>query len=282
MKKFCVSCSATIFLVSFLFCSCNKYFEKPKMSIDSEQAKTHFSKSIEITPMDESVFVQKNQIEIAPTEENQIYTISGYFLGQIVVKTKNTSIKLNNAFLENASGNPAIICLEKTEISTAKDSENYIVSFGGFSSNAAIQCKKDVVFGGSGKLYVKGRVCHGIEAEDAKIKGSGAFYFEGTKNGSALKCDSFSVEDEKTFSAYFINSKNGIKANETIEIASGNFYFYNNQVALKTDSPSKDTKKNHFIKLTGGTFSTYKNAQFYVTKRGAFSTVVEVLETTYN
>lgn len=237
---------------------------------------------ITITPM-ENVTISGSKVVIAPAQENQEYTISGNFSGQIVVKTKNTVIKLKNARLENKKGEAALFAEAKIEVSCLKDTENYISSSGkNDEKTAALQCKKDLVLGGSGKLFVQGNVCHGIKADDVKLKGSGTFDIRGTKNGSALKCESFTVESEKTFSAYFSDSKNGIKADETIEIASGNFYFKNNKVALKTDTSEDDAKKSkttkgatqktkHKINLSGGTFYIEDNEKLYATEDGAYN-----------
>lgn len=268
MKKFLFLMMSLI-----LFSACveeNEY----KISIDSVEAKKNFNSKLSITPTDSSVTVGRNIIIIAPQNEGVEYELSGYFNGQIEVYTKNTVIKLNNAYLENTFGKPVFRMKAKTELSTVKKSVNYIVTGGmGYLNNAAIQSKNSLSVGGSGVLFVKGGVWHGIEADDVKIKGSGKYYFEGTKDGSAIKCKSLTVEPEKSFSSYFINSKNGIKADEAVNIASGIFYFYDNDTVFKTEKPRKrdgdfspECSIKPEISLSGGTFHFYNNQELYQPK----------------
>lgn len=253
-------------VMTLLFSTCVEETVPSKITIDTMSEKKSYGEKIAISPLDDSVTITRGKITLAPHEENVTYTISGYFAGQIVSTTKNTIIKLNNAYLENMAGRPVIRCSAKTEISTAKNSTNYIVSRGrSFSKIGAIQTKRALVLGGSGTLYVKGSICHGIEAEDVKLKGTGIFYIEGTRRGSALTCESLSVEKEKSFAAYFLNAKNGIKADDTISIQSGNFHLYNNGTAFKTDLSKQSSDKSHAVSLTGGTFYLYKNASLYET-----------------
>jgi len=248
----------------FLFFSCEKEAAQ-RLEIDAESVKALFNKKISIEPMDD-VKISGNKITLSPHSEGTTYTISGYFDGQITVNTKNTILKLKDAYLENSSGKEAVIAKAKTEISTGKDSTNYIVSRGrGFSKKAALEAKRTLVFGGSGTLFVKGSVCHAVEAEDVKIKGSGVFYFEGTKRGSALTCQSLEVEKDKNFSAFFLNSKNGIKADQSILINSGNFHVYSNKFAFKTDTKDNAPKKTHSIKLLGGFFDLAENESDFLT-----------------
>lgn len=266
MKKFLFLIPTFMMLLS----SCVEKFT-PRMEIDENSAKSSYGTEIKISPADDSVKISKNKIVIAPDSENAVYTISGYFNGQIVVNTKNTEIKLQNAYLENTSGKSAIKANAKTEISSVKDSVNFIVSRGrGFSKNAALSSSRSLILGGSGTLNVKGKLCHAIEAEDVKIKGSGVFFLEGTKKGSALNCETLEIEKDKTFSAYFLNSKNGLKADKTITIASGNFHFYNNDTAIKTETTKTSPKNAHGIKLSGGNFYFAENAGFVITDDDAF------------
>ena len=260
-----------LILILPLLTSCLKRTAPEKLRIDGSQAREDYGQEIMISPMD-NVSIGSHIITIAAEEENVTYTISGYFDGQIVTSTKNTVIKLNNAYLENTSGKPALRCKAKTEISTAGGSTNYIVSRGrGWAKNAALLGWGGLILGGSGTLFINGKICHGIEAEKVKIKGSGTIYVQGTKRGSALCCDIFTVEADKTFSAYFLNAKNGIKADETITIASGNFYLYNNEIALKTDFKLDEPDKNHGITITGGSFHTYKNKILFITEESAYN-----------
>ncbi|MBQ4378964.1 MAG: carbohydrate-binding domain-containing protein [Treponema sp.] len=223
-----------IILSFFAFPGCEKEIPH-KTEIDADSVKSSFQRALLISPLDEGVEVLGRKIIIIPAEEGRTYELSGYFNGQIIVAAKNTELKLNGAYLENTSGREVIIAKAKTEISVVKDSTNYIVSRGrNLTKKAAVEAKKTLVLGGSGTLYVKGSVCHALEGEDVKIKGSGAFYFEGTGRGSALTCESLEVEDGKTFSAYFLNSKNGIKVDKSLSIKSGNFYIWSNKTPVKT------------------------------------------------
>ena len=242
-----------------------------KVAINLKNAKKSYTEKIKITPMDDTVKISAKTITLTPKSEGAEYMISGYFEGQIINKTKNTVLKFNNAYIENNSGEAAIFCEAKAEISSAKDSVNYIVSNGkNKNKTGALQSKKNLVLGGSGTLYVVGNVCHGIKADDTKIKGIGKLYAQGTKNGSALTCDSLAVTKEKSFSAYFINSKNGIKADNTIEIQSGNFYFYDNKTALKTDTAKDNPKAKHSITLSGGTLRFAANEKNHSTEKDAY------------
>ena len=265
MRKILVLFSA----FSLLFFSCEKSVQ-PKMTIDAQSAKKSYGK-LTISPED-SVSFSAGVVKISPHDENTEYTISGYFDGQIIVMTKNTTIKLDNAYLENTSGKSALKCEKKAEISAAKGSANYIVSRGrGFARNAAILCEEGLVLGGSGTLYAKGSICHGVEAKNMKIKGSGTFYIEGTNRGSAIKCESLSVDNDKTFRCYLLNSKNGVKADETISIASGFFFAYGNKTAFKTGTSSDSPKKKHSIVFSGGKFSVWGNKSLFETEKGAFN-----------
>ena len=153
-------------------------------------------------------------ITLSPKEEGVEFEISGYFNGQIVNNTKNTILKLNNAFIENTAGDPAILSSQKLEISTAADSENFVVSS---SKNAAIYCydavkdkSKNLELGGSGICYVYGTGKHGIKADEIKVKGSGVYYASGAS--SAYNCNTFVIGADKTVTVVAHNSTNGIKA----------------------------------------------------------------------
>ena len=275
MKKLPGLFLAVLFVLSIVSCTQQKL--NPKISIDTENSRESYGKTFSIEPQDESVKIMREKIILSPGEENVTYTISGCFNGQIVSETKNTILRLNNAYLENTAGKPVVSAKAKIEISTEKDSTNYIVMRGrSFSKIGAIQTKRDLVLGGSGTLFVKGGVCHGIDSEDVKLKGSGVFYIEGTKRGSALTCHSFTVEKDKTFSAYFLNARNGIKVDNAITIQSGTFHLYDNDTAFKTDLAKKSSDKSHFVTLAGGTFYTHQNGALYETDK--FMNEVEMIE----
>lgn len=255
----------------FLITSCVKYNEDTKVKVDYESARSAYSLNFSILPMDSSVTIGKKEITLAAAQEGVTYTISGYFNGRIVNKTKNTIIKLNNVFLENTDGLAAIRSSAKLEVSTVNGTTNYVISSGrNYSKIGAIQCKKNLVLGGSGKLYVVGNVCHGVEADNIKMKGSGKFVLQGKKIGSAMTCESFVVEEGKVFDCYLINSKNGLKADGFISIASGNFFLYDNEIALKTNKSRAPGDKHHSIRLSGGNFFTFANKVFYSTEKNEY------------
>ena len=188
------------------------------------------------------------------------------------LSTKGTIIILDNANITNTEGNPAIYSELKTEIKNQKDSENTIIVTGTGNAKGAVECEKAVEIGGSGKCTITCENAHGVKASKVTLKGSGNYTFDGGEDSSAINCNEFIVEEEKTFTANFKNSKNGIKADETIEIASGTFNFENiTKVALKTDTSEDDPEKNHYIKLTGGTFTFKDCKKQYDTEENGFS-----------
>ncbi len=261
-----------IILAVLTLSTCVEKRTPPKLILSPENQKSNYGTELIISPMDETVSVDGNDITIAPEHEDTVYSISGYLNGQITVKTKNTQLKLENAYIENTEGKAAIKCTAKAEISAARDSTNYIISSGrNFSKNAALQSKRGLVIGGSGKLYVMGNNYHGVEAEDVKMKGSGTYYLQGSWKGSALTCESFTVESDKEFTCYCINSKNGIKADSTIKINSGTFYLYNNETALKTELSKSTSAKARGITLAGGVFHTYANKVLERTDKDAYT-----------
>ena len=253
------------------------FSQNQRIKIDFAGVKGQYG-AVSVSPMDGGVTMSGNRIVLAPKKEEVTYTISGYFDGQIVNKTKNTVIKLKGAYLENTSGEAALYGEAKTEVSTSKGTVNYIVSPGySHPKAAAVQCKKNIVFGGSGTLYVVGPY-HGAKGDDVKIKGSGVFYFQGTEKGSGINCRSLVVEKDKNFTAYFLNSKNGIKADNTISIASGTFCFYDNGTAFKTDTSQDDPKEKHGILVVGGTIRTHGNKNLYATEKDSFKSRVKIVE----
>ena len=220
-------------------------------------------------------------ITFEPAEEKVEYTLSGSFEGQIINKTKNTVFILSGVSLSNTTGISAIYGEIKTEIKAEKDTENTITVTGPEkapdatkdpSSEAAVFCDKAIEIGGSGKLTVSCEYGHGVKASKIELKGSGTYTFDGGSDSSAANCNEFVVEAEKTFTANFKDSKNGIKADETITIASGTFNFENiTKVALKTDKDKDDPEKDHFIQLDGGKFTFTNCKKTYETETDKFT-----------
>ena len=230
-------------------------------------------------------------ITFEPAKEKVEYTLSGSFEGQIINKTKNTVIILNGVSLSNTTGASAIYGEIKTEIKAAENTENTITVTGPEkapdatkdpSSKPAVFCDKAIEIGGSGKLTVSCEYGHGVKASKIELKGSGTFTFDGGSDSSAANCNEFVVEADKTFTANFKDSKNGIKADETITIASGSFNFENiTKAALITDTSKDNATKEHFIKLDGGTFTftncTEKKFKKQSTEDGKFTKAESVV-----
>ncbi|MCQ2591914.1 MAG: carbohydrate-binding domain-containing protein [Treponema sp.] len=206
----------------------------------------------------------------APDEENleMEFVISGYFNGQIINTTKNAKLTLNNAFIENTSGNPAILGQQKTLISLAKDTTNYLITKGGESSkNGVITCydsvadkSKNMELGGSGTAYIFAETGHGIKADDAEFKGSGTYNIIGNSDSSAVNCNTFTIKADKSVVLNLKDAKNGIKADKNITIASGTVNISNATTGLKTDTLKDDGQDIHFITVTGATI-TYDNVE---------------------
>lgn len=189
------------------------------------------------------------------------YTISGYFDGVIINEIKDNELVLDGAYLTNV--NDAVIkCSKKLQVSAKNETVNYIVSTGTNENKlGAIHSEKGLEFGGKGTCYVVGSIYHAVKGSNVELKGSGTYYFQGTDKGAGINCNNFEVKAEKEITAYFINSKNGIKADETVNISSGTFYFGNVKTGIKTDLKADDAAedpKSHYVKLIGGTF--YYNA----------------------
>ena len=247
-------------------------FAQPSQNVlNAKDAKSSYGKEFSVTPMNSSVKITKRTVTITPKTEGETYTLSGYFNGQIINRTKNTILKLNGAYLENSNGEPAIFGEAKTEISSAKETVNYIISSGrNESKTAALQCKKNLVIGGSGTTCILGNVYHAVKADEIKLKGSGTFYAQGTKKGAVINCQSLTVEKDKTFTAYLMNSKNGVKADGTINIQSGEFYLSNLETGFKTNTIKDLPKEEHGITLSGGTFHTDKVTTLHSTDKNAY------------
>ena len=223
-------------------------------------------------------------ITFEPTKEEVEYTLSGSFEGQIINKTKGTVFFLNGVSLSNTEGIPAVYGELKTEIKAAENTVNTITVSGEAidSKSGALQCEKTLEIGGSGTLTVTCENAHGVKASKVELKGSGTFTFDGGSDSSAVNCNEFVVDEDKTFTANFKDSKNGIKADETITIASGTFNFENiTKAALNTDTSKDDATKEHFIKLDGGTFTftncTEKKFKKQSTEDGKFTKAESVV-----
>ena len=214
-------------------------------------------------------------ITLKPEAEDIEYTISGTFAGQIINKTKGTVLVLNGATLENKNGKAAVYGELKTELKAAKDTVNTITVTGEGDAKAAVHCEKAVEIGGSGTLTISCENAHGVKASKVELKGSGTFTFDGGADSSAINCNEFGVKADKSFTANLKDSKNGIKADETIEIASGTFNFTNiTKTALKTDTSKDDAENNpkdHWIKITGGTFTFTNCNKTDDTEKNAFT-----------
>ena len=61
-----------------------------------------------------------------------------------------------------------------------------------------------------------------------------------------------------------------------MKIASGNFYIFNNDVALKTDDESEN--RIHSINISGAKVFTFGNKQLYITDDGMFNACESVFE----
>ena len=221
-------------------------------------------------------------ITLAPADEKVEYTITGEFEGQIINKTKGTMIILDNAKLTNANGKAVIYGELKTEIKIKENSTNTIAVTGEADKTygkAAVLCEKAIEIGGAGTCTISCENGHGVKASKIELKGSGNYTFDGGDDSSGINCNSFTVEQDeekpRTFTAIFKDSKNGIKADETIEIGAGTFEFKNiTGTALKTDKKDKEGAEpaDHFIHLTGGTFSFADDcAAKYETKKDSFT-----------
>ena len=261
----------TLLVLGFLVCG--MCFAQTKITLDVDSAKEGYVKAgkLTVTPNDNSVSYSDGKITIEAAFEGAEYSVSGYFEGQVVLLTKNTVLKLAGAYIENNEGEPAVLCEAKAEVSSVENTVNYLVSRGTSSEKvAALHGRKNLVIGGSGTTYCLGNIYHGIKGDDVKIKGSGTLYSQGNEKGSALNCRSLTVEQGKTFKAYFINSKNAIKADNTITINSGEFYLYNNETAFKTALLKDSPKEKHGVILYGGTFHLSGNTNLHSTEKKAY------------
>ena len=207
-------------------------------------------------------------ITLSETEASE-YTLSGNFEGQIVVKADDTVINLNNANLSNTDA-PVIISDFKFEVSAKKDSTNTITTTGNINSEnkiGAVTGEKRIKIGGGGTLDISCSVYHGVKSKKTvEVKGGGIFTISGTIEGSAINCDNFEVEADRTFTLNLKDSKNGVKADKNINILSGTFNLTNLKTGFKTDK-FKDDGENHYINIEGATVdhSTITDTKFILT-----------------
>jgi len=217
--------------------------------------------------------VADGTVTLSPAEEKTEYVISGYFKGQIVNNTKNTKLTLNNAYLENDSSNPVIYSVKKLEISSEKNTVNYLVSSGTDSKakTAAVLSEKGLEMGGNGTVYILGNLCHGAKGSEIKAKGSGRYIIRGTSGGSAVNCNGFLIEAGKSVKLFLVDSKNGIKADETISVASGSLYFGNIGTAFKTDTTKDDATLTYSISLADCNVYSRNVSKSFSTEEGCYS-----------
>lgn len=216
-------------------------------------------------------------ITLQPEETDVEYTITGEFEGQIINKTKGTVIILKNAKLKNTKGKAAIYGELKTVIKCEENTTNTITVTGEADKTygkAAVLCEKAIEIGGDGSCTISCENGHGVKGDDVELKGKGNYVF-GPAKDSAINCNDFKVKADKTFIATFKDAKNGIKADNTITIASGTFIYENiKNAALKTDTSADDAAgktKEHKITLEGGTFTFTNCGSKYSTEEGAFT-----------
>lgn len=216
-------------------------------------------------------------ITLQPEETDVEYTITGDFEGQIINKTKGTVITLDNAKLKNTEGKAAIYGEAKIELKFKKDSTNTITVTGEADKTygkAAVLCEKGIEIGGSGACTISCENGHGVKGSKVELKGSGNYVF-GPAKDSAINCNDFEVEADRTFTATLKNAKNGIKADNTISIASGTFKFDTiKKTALKTDTSADDSEgetKEHKITLEGGDFTFTDCGKKYETEKNCFT-----------
>lgn len=253
--------------------------EKTSVKDRFDVAKNHFSEDdFEITG---GTFTKEgNVITLTPDAEDTKYEITGYFNGQIINNVKGTELTLKGAYIEYNEGDAAIKSTKKLGIKLEKDTVNYIGNNGESEEKiAAILCEKGIELGGSGTGYIAGNVLHGIKGSKVEAKGSGTYHIEGTADGSAINCNEFSIGAEKSVKLYMYNSKNGIKADNTIVISSGDLYFTNIGTALKTDTSKDDPEVDHYITLADCGIYYTEGTKLYNTEKDAVTKELALTKT---
>lgn len=245
--------------------------KKELVEIDYESKKNTYGSEFTITGGD---YTEENGVITLTNAKAIEYTFSGYYKGQIKSSVKETVLVLSNFYIENTNGEPAIKGSKKIIVKSAADTVNYVVSSGENLDGkkvGAIDCDKKVVLDGSGTLNVVGSVYHGIKCDDSEIKSSGKIYLQGTGKGSALNCENLSVADDVDVTMYLINSKNGIKADGTIDIKAGTYNLYKLTCGFKTDTAADDIAdgkdaEEHIISLSNCTVKTKDVGKLYSTE----------------
>lgn len=177
------------------------------------------------------------------------YTLSGDFKGKIIATEVETVIKLNESKLSNVNDSVFQMGVIEgvLELSAKENTTNIIEITGDYDEEnkigAITSTGKDskVKIGGSGSLLVSGTVNCGIKSKKVEVKGSGTFTVSGAPKGSAINCNNFTVDPDRTFTLNLKDSKNGIKADKKINIQSGTFNLSNLETGFKTDAGGKIT-----------------------------------------
>ena len=260
------------------------------INFDYAAAKSGYGE-FSITGKDENAtFVQtEGVITITSTAEKTEFTLTGHFVGQIINNAEEAVLNLKGAYLENTDGKPVIVSTKKLEISAKADTVNYIVSTGEWANKtkpAAVYCyddaasdkkSQDLEIGGAGTCYIVG-LYHGIKADEVKAKGSGTYYITGSEKGSAINCNKFLIEAEKTVTLVLGNAKNGIKADTSISVSSGTLWFENVTTAMKTDTKEDDATKTYFITLANCKIYKKTVDNLYETETDAYTETNVVIE----
>lgn len=257
------------------------------INFDYAAAKSGYGE-FSITGKDENATFEQTEgvITITSTAEKTEFTLTGHFVGQIINNTKNTVLNLSGAYLENTEGKPVIVSTKKLEISAKEGTPSYIVSTGtaAIEKSGTVYCadaegkSKNLEIGGKGTCYVVG-VLHGLKADEVKAKGSGTWYVVGTKNKSAINCNTFLTKDDATVTLVLGNAENGIKADESITISSGTLWFENVTTAMKTDTKEEDDPtKTYFITLANCKIYKKTVKNLYETETDAYTETNVVIE----
>ena len=242
---------------------------EPLMTIDYETARAGYqSVAFELSGT-EKIDGVSTPITDGYTVSNGVYTITkagtwsakGYLKGQIIISVNGVELELNQAFLENNQGKAPIYCTvapvtegtqTKAEVKGKNGSSSYVVQYGGSydkdqpDTAGAIVSATDLDLGGKGALAIIGSLKHGVKAQKVVLKSEGARYVQGSKDGSAINCNEITNKDDSRNYLYCINSKNGIKADTSINLIAGDVSVYDCETGFKTEKKSG----NEFITLS--------------------------------